>query len=195
MREKPSHGRSPRAVPTTFRIDADVFDAINALAEKERTSVNAIVNRALRKHVEWDVFAEKFGLLSVTKGTIKHLFDLMTDKQAREMGAIYGSSLAPEFITFWFMKFDFQTILKALDLLGSRYGKLFDFDYVVDGNVYTLFLRHDRGMKHSIYYEEAAKALFGRLGIKPEVKMTESMVTIIIPLHEANDAGTKPVKT
>ncbi len=155
------------------------------MAEKERSSVNAIVNRALRKHVEWDVFAEKYGLLSVTRGTITRLFDMMTDDQARELGANYGGSMAPEFITFWYKSFNFQNVLKALDLLGTRYGRLFNFDYVFDGKVYVLFIRHDRGMKHSMYYEEAAKALFGRLGIKPEISMTDSQVTVTISAHDA----------
>jgi hypothetical protein len=176
------HGRSKSSVPTTFRIDADIFKAVSSLADKENTSVNAVVNRALRRYVEWEVFAEKFGLLSVTSGTITRLFNMMTDKEAREMGENYGSSLAPELITFWFKKFDFPTVLIALDLLGTRYGRLFQFDYVFDGNKYTLFLRHERGMKHSIYYEEAAKALFGKLGLKPEITLTNSQVTVVIPV-------------
>ncbi len=175
------HGRSKRSVPTTFRIDADIFEAVSSLADKGNTSVNAVVNRALRRYVEWEVFAEKFGMLSVTSETITKLFNMMTDKQAREMGENYGSSLAPELITFWFKKFDFASVLKALDLLGSRYGRLFNFDYILDGGTYTLFIRHERGMKHSIYYEEAARALFGKLGLKPEISLTESQVTIVIP--------------
>ncbi len=86
---------------------------------------------------------------------------------------------------FWFKKLDFDTLLKALDLLGTRYGRLFDFDYIFDGKLYTLFIRHDRGMKHSLYYEEAAKALFGRLGNKPGISMTENQVTVTSPAQEA----------
>ncbi len=182
------HGRSISSVPTTFRVDADVFEAVSSLAEKEKTSVNAVANRALRRYIEWEVFAEKFGLLSITSGTITKLFDTLTDKEAREMGENYGNSLAPELITFWFKKFDFPTVLKALDLLGSKYGRLFQFDYVSDGDVYTLFIRHEKGRKHSLYYEEAAKALFGRLGIKPEISLTESQVTLTISREEVHKA-------
>ena len=186
---KTFHGRSTLSVPTTIRIDADTFGGISALAERERTSVNAVVNKALRKYVEWDVFAEKYGLLSVTSGTITKLFNMMTDKQARELGADYGDNLAPELITFWFKKFDFDTVLKALDLLGSKYGRLFNFDYIFDGKTYTLFIRHGRGVKHSIYYEEVAKTLFGRLGIRPEISSTESQVNILIPSKQVHHTG------
>jgi len=131
-----------------------------------------------------EVFAKRFGLLSVTSLTITKLFNMLTDKQARELGSQYGNSLAPELITFWFKRFDLPTALKALDLLGSRYGTLFHFGYVYEGNTYTLFIRHERGMKHSIYYEEAAKELFGKLGFKPEISKTDSQVTIVIPAEE-----------
>ncbi len=169
-----------RSVPTTFRVDADVFDAVSTLADKEKTSVNAVVNRALRRYVEWEIFAEKFGLQSVTGATITKLFDLVTEKQTRELGEHYGRNIAPELITFWFKKLDFATVLKALDLLGMRYGRLFHFDYVFDGEKYTLFIRHERGMKLSIYYEAAAKALFGKLGIRPETSVTDSQVTVVV---------------
>ena len=99
-------------------------------------------------------------------------------------GLAVGNSLAPELIAFWFKRFDLPTVLKALDLLGSRYGRLFHFGYVYEGNMYTLFIRHERGMKHSIYYEEAAKELFGKLGLKPEISKTDSQVTIVIPAEE-----------
>ncbi len=135
------HGRSISSVPTTFRVDADVFEAVSSLAEKEKTSVNAVANRALRRYIEWEVFAEKFGLLSITSGTITKLFDTLTD-----------------------------------------------FDYVSDGDVYTLFIRHEKGRKHSLYYEEAAKALFGRLGIKPEISLTDSQVTLTISKEEVHKA-------
>ena len=180
--------RTPRSVPTTFRVDADTFEGISSLADKEKTSINAVVNRALRRHIEWEVFAEKFGLQSVTGATLTKLFDLITDKQARELGENYGNNIAPELITFWFKKLDFTTILKALELLGMRYGRLFHFDYVSEGAKCRLFIRHERGMKLSIYYEAAAKALFGRLGIKPETSLTQSQVTVTIFTKEVLNA-------
>ena len=179
------HARTSRSVQKSFRIDADVFEAVTSLADREKTSVNGVVNRALRRYIEWEVFAEKFGLQSVPSSTISELFNLLTEKQTRELGENYGNVLAPELITFWFKKFDFATVLKALNILGMRYARLFDFNQVFDGKTYTLFIRHGKGLRLSIYYEEAAKALFGKLGIKPEISLTESQVTVIIPAQEA----------
>ena len=169
---------------TSFRIDADVFEAVTSLADREKTSVNGVVNRALRRYTEWEVFAEKFGLQSVPSSTISNLFNLLTEKQTRKLGENYGNILAPELITFWFKKLDFATVLKALDLLGMRYARLFDFHHVFDGKTYTLFIRHGKGLRLSIYYEEAAKALFGKLGIKPEISLTDSQVVVVIPVKE-----------
>ena len=171
---------------TSIRIDADVFEAVSSYADREKTSINAVVNRALRRYIEWEVFAEKFGLQSVPSTTVSDLFKLLTEKQTRELGENYGNSLAPELITFWFKKFDLATVLKALDLLGMRYARLFQFDQVFDGKKYTLFIRHGKGLRLSIYYEEAAKALFGKLSIKPEISLTESQVTVIIPAPRAS---------
>ncbi len=185
----PISAHSTRAIPTTLRIDADILSAVNTLAEKEKTSLNAIVNRALRRYVEWEVFAEKFGLQSVPSGIIAKLFELLPEQTVRELGENYGNNLAPELVTFWFKKLDFTTLLKALDLLGMRYARLFHFEYVYDGRTYTLFIRHQKGARLSIYYEEVAKALFKKLGIKPRITLSSNQLTIVVSEEEVRSAS------
>jgi len=72
------------------------------LAEKERVSVNFLVNRALRKFIEWDVYAEKFGFLSLPASMITKMMSYLSDEEAKEMGRWAGQNLVKDFLTFWF---------------------------------------------------------------------------------------------
>src|SRR5436189_6468448 len=77
---------SRTAVTRTIRLDGDTDRALSGLAEKERVSVNFLVNRALRKFIEWDVYAEKFGFLSLPASMITKMMSYLSDEEAKEMG-------------------------------------------------------------------------------------------------------------
>src|SRR6266705_6013679 len=56
----------PTRVPSetrTIRLEGDVFPKLEALAEQEDVSISFIINKALRRHVEWQIYAEKFGFM------------------------------------------------------------------------------------------------------------------------------------
>src|SRR5947199_3641730 len=48
------------SVTRSVRIEKDADERLGNLAEQGDTSVNTLVNRALRKFVEWDADGEKF---------------------------------------------------------------------------------------------------------------------------------------
>ena len=55
----------PRGITRTIRIDEDLERSISKISKDDRTSVNFVVNTALRGYVEWGVVAKKFGFVSV----------------------------------------------------------------------------------------------------------------------------------
>src|SRR5215467_11225783 len=75
-----------RAVTRTLRIDSDVESRIEQLAEKEGVSFNLLANRSLRKLVEWEATAEKFGFCQVAVHTLEREFGLRSENQSRNLG-------------------------------------------------------------------------------------------------------------
>jgi predicted transcriptional regulator len=67
-----------------IRIDTEVSEQLDALAQKDKVGVNVIANRSLRKYVEYDAYAEKFGLVTISKGLLKTFFSMMSDEQAKD---------------------------------------------------------------------------------------------------------------
>ena len=73
------YGTKMRRIETRiFRIDTDVGEQLDELAQKDKISVNVIANQALRKQVEYDAFAEKFGLVTISRGLLKTFFSLFS---------------------------------------------------------------------------------------------------------------------
>ncbi len=76
-------------------------------------------------------------------------------------------------------------IIEAIGVMAKKEGS--SANAIVNGTLRKhVEWAHDWGMKHSIYYEEAAKTLFGRLGIKPEISMTDSQVTVTISARDVH---------
>ena len=160
---------SRTAVTRTIRLDGDTDKALSTLAEKERVSVNFLVNRALRKFIEWDVYAEKFGFLSVPASLITKMMSYLSEDEAKEMGRWAGQNLMKDFLTFWFKEVSITTLVKGFPSLESKYGKSFEYEEHVDGGKWTIILKHGRGIKWSIYYEEILRSVFDSL-LKKEVR-------------------------
>jgi hypothetical protein len=150
---------------------------LHALSEKEKVSVNALADKALRRYVEYDVLAEKFGLITVSKGLLKTLFALMTEKQARELGRKSGGEAGPAFVTFWYKKFDLENTIKAIGKVTSEYGRNFSFESSFDGKTHVLVMRHESGKNASGYYGESVKAIFALLGLDCRIEENEDQVT------------------
>src|SRR5689334_19217081 len=145
---KPAPVSSSRSVTRTLRLDEDVEAGIVEMAEREQFSFNLLANRSLRKLVEWEDKASKFGFIQVPEAIVEKVFSLLNDEQARELGREAGTNTISEMALFWFKKFNPETALKAMELIGS-YGNAFRLQYSIDGETSTVVLKHDRGPRVS----------------------------------------------
>jgi hypothetical protein len=170
---RPSENRS-------FRLDHDTIDRLSDISEKERVSVNVLANKALRRYVEYDVLAEKFGFITISKALLKTLFALMTEEKARELGRKSGREAGPELITFWYKKFDLENAIRAIGKVTSEYGRNFSFDSSFDGKTHVLIMRHESGKNASAYYAESVRAVFTLLGLGCRIEENEDQVTAYV---------------
>src|SRR5207248_7370107 len=69
-----------------FRIDTEVAEQLDELAQKNKISVNVIVNQSLRKHVEYDAYSENFGHVNNSNRLLKKFFSTMLQKHAMALG-------------------------------------------------------------------------------------------------------------
>ena len=154
-----------------MRIDTEVAEQLDELAERNKISVNVIANQALRKHVEYDAHAEKFGLVTISKGLLKTLFSLMSDEQARDLGRKSGEHTWVALVTFWFKKFNLENVMKSFEQVASRYNRNFEFESNHDGQAYVVILRHDCGPRASAFYAESVKSVLALLDVKVVAKL------------------------
>jgi hypothetical protein len=174
-------------VTRTLRLDEDVEAGIVEMAEREQFSFNLLANRALRKLVEWEDKAGKFGFIQVPTSIVEKVFNILSDEEARELGREAGTNTLPEMVLFWFKKFNPETALKAMEMIGG-YGNSFRLQYTIDGETDTVVLKHDRGPRVSAFYAELLGSLFKPMGARVETHETDGQVvaTIVRPMLSAS---------
>jgi hypothetical protein len=173
----------PARVPSetrTIRLEGDILLKLEELADQENVSISFIINKALRRHVEWEIYAEKFGFMMEFTSKMRRLYESFSDEEVRELGRQSAENEYSEFINFWFKKIDFHTTLKALEILGSEYARSFKFEHSHDGNMHTIIFKHDRGPRTSAFYAEMAKVLFNRLNMKVDTVESDQQLTITV---------------
>ncbi len=168
-----------RAKLTTVRIPEDLHRIIQIEAREENIGFNTVVNRLLRKHVEWDRFANRFGMVSLSRETIVSLLDAIDDEKIEEI----AQSLVPkikEMVDFWFQSSDLESWIKFLTLI-SKYGGEGTVFANTSGPQTKLHLRHGLGSKWTRLFAVPIETVLTEMGVKSEVQERENSVTIVIP--------------
>jgi len=166
-----------RRTRRTFTIDPDVSEKIDKMVGGHNLEVNVLVNKAIRRYIEWGRYVDSFKLVTSDPRLMKTLWSHVTVGEAREMGTKNGKDTVVEFILYYFRKFDLDSVLKTFEVIGAEYANAYVYSEFGDKESRTIILRHSMGLSASAYYGASFKALCDRLGMKCELEESEAQMT------------------
>ena len=172
------------AVTRTIRVDGEVDKLLRGFAEREGVSVNFLVGRSVKKYVEWDAHAEKFGFVAFPSSIVGRMMTYLTDQEARELGDWVGRNFIRQFLLFWFKKVDLETLLAGFPRLVAQYTRAFEYAEFEDGGTHAIVFNHAKGPRWSIYYEAVARGAFETL-LGKEVKTERSEDQVVVRFRVA----------
>ncbi len=168
----------------TLRLDDDIDEALEKMAQERGESVNAIAGRALRKLVEWDRLAGNAGLVLISPVTLGRLMDSQTQEQAKALGEFVGNEVWKPVIISRFGEVTLDSVLKSIELIGRYMGR-FNFIYSTEGTKRVITIRHSGGLNWSRFYVGAATPLFSEaLGLAIKSTMTEELASMEFEMPE-----------
>jgi hypothetical protein len=143
-------GKMKKMVLRTIRLPKDIDDALEQDADENGISVNSLINKTLKKYVEWDRHADRFGFISIDAETFRSILNEVEDKNLESIATTLGDTLPKSHVLFWFKKISIETILKTFSLLGKYSGGFVtEIDFREGDCVVTL--RHQLGQKWSVF--------------------------------------------
>jgi hypothetical protein len=80
VREQEPHSDKPRRSQSiTFRLDSNTLDELQHEADLNQTSLNVLVNQALKRYSDWDRYENRIGIMPVPKAILTSLIDKVVD--------------------------------------------------------------------------------------------------------------------
>jgi len=156
-------------VTRTIRLEEDLDELLQKLAKDERATVNAVVNRAIRRYVEWDRHAQRFGMMAVRPAMLSVLMERQSIEEAKELGRQSAKNSMRPAVESMFVDFTLPNVIEFLRRF-SVYGGRYQFEDSVEGRRHVILMRHTLGLKWSAYYEGILSGIFeDELGIKIKV--------------------------
>ena len=137
--------------------------------------MNLVVNRALRRFVDWEESSASREMVSVPPGLLVKLMSDRAPEEARDLGRWAGSHLFIPNLRAQYATVTVEVAVRGVSQLSS-YGGRFEFDHKVAGKTHTIYIRHALGQRWSAYYAGAMEAIFGEfLRKKVKLRVTEDL--------------------
>ena len=160
------------SVTRTLRLEKELDGALQKIATEERVSVNTLVNRLLRKFVDWDVHARRFGMTTLRPAMMVQLMERQSPEEAVELGRSAVRDSAKSAVESMFVDFTPTSAIEFLRRFGLYAGR-YEFEHSEDGRKHVILIRHGSGLKWSLYYEGVLRGIFeDGLGYKIQVRST-----------------------
>jgi len=166
----------------TFRFTEELAHALEAEAQEQGMTLNALVSLILTKHVEWDGKAGKFGYIPVYKPVLASLLQASDEESLVRMGRTILAPMWKEMASFWYHDTSEEKILDLLSM-RSRHLPYVQTEVMKEGRRCTIVTHHDLGPNWSIVLQGAFDELVRKsFHAQPTISVGETVVTVDFPL-------------
>ena len=181
-----------KTVGRSFRIDEELLNVLKEEAEKQGVSVNSFLNRLLRRYSYLRFFL-RYGAITLTRKGFVGILECCPDGEMRKKGINAGSAIARDILLTIGVPPDHSFVVYLVDKFLSEFAGWFECDHHIKRDKEIFHLRHDLGMKWSIYIAGAAYGISNSI-LKEEIGIEFSDSSITITINKQNNDLT-PHKT
>jgi hypothetical protein len=169
-----------KTVGRSFRIDEEWIRVLNEEAEKQGISVNSLLNRLLQQY-SFLRYMLRYGAITLTRKGFYAILESCPEDNIRENARNAGSTIARDLLLTMGAQPNYKFLVSLYKKLFSEFAGWFECDHHIRRDKEFFHLRHDLGIKWSIYLAEAASEMFKSvLNKEVTTEISNSSVTITI---------------
>jgi hypothetical protein len=161
----------------TLRIDEGIAKSLQNDSQLQDISLNTLINKILKRYVEWDSFEPKVGMIPMAKPVITTLFNMMSEKEILELVSNFGKNVVQDIAYFMKMKSDPDSFLTWFEIRMKR--SFVEFNHLQENDRHIYILKHDLGYNWSLYHKKILERIFNEIFNKPvSIVISDFMLTI-----------------
>lgn len=178
-------------VPTqtkSFRLDADVLEALDTESARRGTSVNNLTNQILRKWANFDRYVQDFGYIMVSVHDFLRGLSVQDENTIKMLATETGRRFPKDLILFTGQKNDLKNCIRFVENILCDYMKWGTYHTSSTDTEYVITLRHNYSSKWSIALQIVLQSMFDvNTNTKPRFTITDSTVLMIIEKSELSE--------
>jgi hypothetical protein len=164
----------------SFRFDKESLTALKQEAKKQHVSVNSLVNKIIKRYVEWDIFTPAIQFIPFPTSMIISMLNQLSEQKIRNIGIEHSKKHSIENLLLVKNEINVDSYLEML----KTFCEMAEFTYSMreKNNLRSFTARHNQGIKFSILFSAVINADFEELfESKVDVKETTNSVSFSIP--------------
>lgn len=193
-RNQHHHHSAEKTRSVTFRVPMSVVEELQAESDQKEVALNVLVNQILRRHVSWDRYMDKAGMLQIPKTMLTSCLERairmsqsrMSAKAYRDEFVKYAAAMAfelmKESVLFMRGRYDIWAVLEVLEEYMKASGVASDHKKQGSG-LHTFVVQHDMGENWSLFIKELLTLVFQNLaGARAEISATPHTTVATVTL-------------
>ncbi len=152
---------SKKTSTITFRLDDDTIHKLRGLSRMQEVSTNTLVNQALKRFIDWDVYLPRSGFVILSKPVLAKLFDNLDEKFVVDIASTIGREGIEDIVLFMRGKVELNSFISWYETL--MINSSVQISHLVDNGFHTMVLKHDLGNNWSLYQKTILELIFREL--------------------------------
>lgn len=160
----------------TFRLDEEIIERLRTESKNREISTNTLVNQALKRFLDWDMYQTKIGLVSVNRPVFVEVFGKFTQKEIIEIATRVGKNEVRDIALFMKGKIDLDSFISWFEM--RMMNSSVQVSHSIEKDIHTYVMKHDLGKNWSIYHKTILELIFEEvLKKKMDVKYNKNMIS------------------
>lgn len=160
----------------TFRLDEEIIERLRTESKNREISTNTLVNQALKRFLDWDMYQTKIGLVSINRPVFVEVFGKFTQKEIIEIATRVGKNEVRDIALFMKGKIDLDSFISWFEM--RMMNSSVQVSHSIEKDIHTYVMKHDLGKNWSIYHKTILELIFEEvLKKKMDVKYNKNMIS------------------
>ncbi|MDE1763826.1 MAG: hypothetical protein KGH88_06245 [Thaumarchaeota archaeon] len=149
---------SKKTSTITFRLNETTINKLRNLSQVQEVSTNTLVNQALHRFIDWDVYLPRSGFVILTKPVLKKILDGLDEEFIVELASTIGKGEIEDIVLFMRGKVDLRSFLSWYETM--MLNSSVQTSHLIDDGVHSMVLKHDLGKNWALYQKTILELVF-----------------------------------
>ncbi|MGI0065697.1 MAG: CopG family ribbon-helix-helix protein [Nitrosotalea sp.] len=160
----------------TFRLDDEIIKKLRTESHDREISTNTLVNQALKRFLEWDVYQSRSGFVSINRPVFVKIFEKLKREEVIDLASNIGKIEVENIALFMKGKEDLESFISWFEI--RMINSSVQVSHTNENGCHRYSMKHDVGINWSLYHKTILQLIFEEVfKQKVDIQHNKSMIS------------------